>query len=162
MKRIFLILFVCVIAFPSVARTRTRTTQANLRTASIIVDPIPVVAPTDSALVAAVDQRAVTLRGFNKRTSDAKESFLVTNNTEHRMSGLRITLRYTTMDGAMIHERMVSIPIMLNPGETQLATVKTFDTQHLFYYYAGPKPRKSATPFQVAYRLVGYDLPVGY
>ena len=144
------------------AGARTRTTQANLRTASIILEPIPVTLPADSIAVATVDQNAVTLRGFNKRLRDAKETFLVTNNTSHRISGIRITLRYTTLGGDMIHERNVAVPIVLNPGETQLADIKTFDLQHLFYYYAGPAPRKSSTPFQVAYRLIGYDIPVGY
>ena len=144
------------------AGARTRTTQANLRTASIIVEPIPVTQPADSIAVAAVDQNAVTLRGFNKRLRDAKETFLVTNNTDHRISGIRITLRYTTLNGDMIHERDVAVSISLNPGETQLADIKTFDIQHLFYYYAGPAPRKQATPFKVAYRLKGYDIPIGY
>ena len=161
MNQRFLVLaliFLCALS----ASARTRTTQTNLRTAKILIDPIPVVAAEDSVAVAAVDQHAVTLRGFNKRAGDSKETFLVTNNTDHRISAIRITLRYSTLEGAMIHQRIVNVPIVLAPGETQLAEVKTFDTQHLFYYYAGPKPRKSATPFQVAFRLNGYDIPVGY
>ena len=53
------------------------------------------------------------------------------------------------------------MPVKLLPGETQLVSIKSFDVQRLFYYYAGPQPRKSATPFQVAYRLTGYDIQVG-
>ena len=49
----------------------------------------------------------------------------------------------------------------LKPGETKLVSVKSFDVQRLFYFYAGPQPRKQATPFKVAFRLVGYDVPVG-
>ena len=53
------------------------------------------------------------------------------------------------------------MPVSLKPGESKLVSVKTFDVQRLFYYYAGPKPRKQATPFKVAFRLTGYDIPVG-
>lgn len=160
MKQLLAAALIALIALTTAARTRT--TQNNLRTANIVLEAIPVTHAADSAAVAAVDQHAITLRGFTKRASDAKESFLVTNNTDHRISAIRITLRYTTIGGDMIHERTIAVPIMLNPGETQLATVKTFDTQRQFYYYAGQKPRKAATPFQVAYRLMGYDIPVGY
>lgn len=152
----------CIAAiFPISARTRT--TQANLQTAAIVLEPIPM--PTGNDSIASpddIDQHSITLRGFNKKAGDSKESFIVTNNTGHRISAIRITLRYTTLDGSMIHERGVVVPITLNPGDTQVATIKSFDTQRLFYYYAGPKPRKAATPFKVAYRLTGYDIPIGH
>ncbi|MBQ7690844.1 MAG: hypothetical protein IJT30_06630 [Muribaculaceae bacterium] len=161
MKRVLALSLLALVVLCA-AFARTRTTQPNLRTAAILIEPIPLTHAADSAAVAAVDQYAITLRGFNKRLRDSKETFLVTNNTDRRISALRITLRYSTLDGSMIHERTVTIPVMINPHQTQLAEVKTFDTQHQFYYYAGPTPKKSATPFQVAYRLVGYDVPVGY
>jgi hypothetical protein len=85
----------------------------------------------------------------------------ITNNTEHRMSAVRLLLRYTTMQGELLTQRAVTVPVKLLPGETQLVSIKSFDVQRLFYYYAGPQPRKSATPFQVAYRLTGYDIQVG-
>ena len=65
------------------------------------------------------------------------------------------------MNGEMLHERIATVEVDLKPKETRLVAIKTFDVQRLFYYYAGPKPRKSATPFKVAVRLVGYDIPVG-
>ena len=74
---------------------------------------------------------------------------------------MRLLLRYSTMDGNVLHERRVVVPVDLKPGETKLVSVKTFDVQHVFYYYGSGKPRKSATPFKVAYRLTGYDIPVG-
>ncbi len=69
-------------------------------------------------------------------------------------------MRYMTMDGNVLHERRVEVPVNLKPGETKMVSVKTFDTQHR-YYFGGNKPRKSAIPFKVAYRLTGYDIPVG-
>ena len=140
---------------------RTRTTRKNLRSIQV---PVMAVEQGDSLLadsLAGIDPAAVTIKGFSKRASDSKESFFITNNTEHRMSAVRLLLRYTTMQGELLTQRAVTVPVKLLPGETQLVSIKSFDVQRLFYYYAGPQPRKSATPFQVAYRLTGYDIQVG-
>ena len=140
---------------------RTRTTRKNLRSVEV---PVVVMDTADGLLpdsLMQVDPAAVTLKGYSKRASDSKESFFITNNTSHRMSAVRLLMRYTTMQGEMLTQRTVTVPVSLKPGETKLVSVKSFDVQRLFYYYAGPQPRKAATPFQVAYRLTGYDIPVG-
>ena len=140
---------------------RVRTTRSNLQSLEVPVMPLEA---TDSLLpdtLAQLDPDAVTLKGFSKRASDAKESFFVTNNTASRMSAVRLLLRYTTMSGELLTQRTVTIPVSLMPGETKMVSVKSFDVQRQFYYYAGPKPRKQATPFKVAFRLTGYDIPVG-
>lgn len=140
---------------------RTRTTRKNLRSVEV---PIAVLESSDGLLpdsLIDIDPNAVTLKGFSKRASDSKESFFITNNTKHRMSAVRLLLRYTTMQGELLTQRTVTVPVNLKPGETKLVEVKSFDVQRLFYYYAGPQPRKQATPFKVAFRLTGYDIPVG-
>ena len=101
------------------------------------------------------------MKGFSKRASDSKESFYLTSRLTHRISSVRLLMRYMIMDGSVLHERRIVVPVDLKPGETKLVSVKTFDVQHQYYYYGGNKPRKSATPFKVAYRLTGYDIPVG-
>ena len=140
---------------------RTRTTRKNLRSTEV---PVAVLEACDDLLpdsLATVDPNAVTLKGFSKRASDSKESFFITNNTAHRMSAVRLLLRYTTVNGELLTQRSVTVPVSLKPGETKLVSIKSFDVQRLFYYYAGPQPRKQATPFKVAFRLTGYDIPVG-
>ena len=140
---------------------RTRTTRKNLRSIEV---PVMAIEPSDGLLpdsLAQVDPDAVTLKGYSKRASDSKESFFITNNTSHRMSAVRLLLRYSTMNGEMLTQRQVTVPVSLKPGETKLVSIKSFDVQRLFYYYAGPQPRKQATPFKVAFRLTGYDVPVG-
>jgi len=157
----YLILTLIALLTVTTATARTRTTQKQLRAAEIPVDMLAVDDDMLPDSLTAVDPTAVSLKGFNKRASDAKESFFVTNNTAHRMSAVRLLMRYTTLGGEMLHQRVITVPVSLKPGETRLVSVKSFDVQRLFYYYAGPKPRKSATPFKVAFRLVGYDIPVG-
>lgn len=156
---LLMLIVLCVSALDVDARIRT--TRKNLRSTEV-----PVVAlEADDALLpdslAQLDPNAVTLKGFSKRASESKESFFITNNTGHRMSAVRLLLRYTAMSGEMLTQRTVNVPVNLKPGETKLVSIKSFDVQRLFYYYAGPQPRKQATPFKVAYRLTGYDIPVG-
>ncbi len=140
---------------------RTRTTRKNLRSLEV---PVMTLDSSDGLLpdsLQTIDPDAVTLKGYSKRASDSKESFFITNNTSHRMSAVRLLLRYTTMNGEMLTQRQVTVPVSLKPGETKLVSIKSFDVQRLFYYYAGPQPRKQATPFKVAFRLTGYDIQVG-
>ena len=156
---LLMLILLCVNAIDADARIRT--TRKNLHSTEV---PVITLELTDDLLpdsLALVDPNAVSLKGFSKRASESKESFFITNNTSHRMSAVRLLLRYTTMNGEMLTQRTVNVSVNLKPGETKLVSVKSFDVQRLFYYYAGPQPRKQATPFKVAYRLTGYDIPVG-
>jgi hypothetical protein len=162
-RHITLLLALVLIALcVSTMDARTKTTRKNLRSLEV---PVAVMESDDGLLpdsLDGVDPNAVSLKGYSKRASDAKESFFITNNTKQRMSAVRLLLRYTTMQGEMLTQRTVTVPVSLKPGETKLVEVKSFDVQRLFYYYAGPQPRKQATPFKVAFRLTGYDVPVGH
>lgn len=149
-----------MIAVVAVATARTRTTQSQLKNNSQVIEEIPEGTIPDS-LIQDIEPNAVTLKGYSKRASDSRESFFVTNNTNHRISHVRLLMRYMQMNGEMLHERIATVEVDLKPKETRLVSIKTFDVQRMFYYYAGPKPRKNATPFKVAFRLVGYDIPVG-
>ena len=144
-----------------VAVARTRTTQKQLHSSAAIVQTLDVTEVDSLDLATDVDPDGIVMKGFSKRASDSKESFFLTSRLKHRVSSVRLLLRYSDMDGNVLHERRVVVPVDLKPGETRLVSVKTFDVQHIFYYYGNGKPRKSATPFKVAYRLTGYDIPVG-
>lgn len=160
-KHILILPLLLILLSVNTLDARTRTTRKNLRSVEV---PIAVLESSDGLLpdsLIDIEPNAVTLKGFSKRASDSKESFFITNNTKHRMSAVRLLLRYTTMKGELLTQRTVTVQVNLKPGETKLVEVKSFDVQRLFYYYAGPQPRKQATPFQVAFRLTGYDIPVG-
>ena len=158
-KKIFLLIAIVALV-GTISMARTRTTQTQLKNNSQLVEQLPDANVPDS-LLRDLEPNAVTLKGYSKKASDSRESFFVTNNTNHRISHVRLLMRYSQMNGEMLHERIATVEVDLKPHETRLVAIKTFDVQRLFYYYAGPKPRKNATPFKVAFRLVGYDIPVG-
>lgn len=150
-----------VVLFSLSAMGRVRTTQRQLHSAAAVVQTIDAADVDTVDLAAGVNPDGIVMKGFSKRASDSKESFFLTSRLSHPISSVRLLMRYMTMDGSVLHERRIVVPVDLKPGETKLVSVKTFDLQHRFYYYGGNKPRKSATPFKVAYRLTGYDIPVG-
>ena len=158
-KKTFLLIAIVALV-GTISMARTRTTQTQLKNNSQLVEQLPDANVPDS-LLRDLEPNAVTLKGYSKKASDSRESFFVTNNTNHRISHVRLLMRYSMMNGEMLHERIATVEVDLKPHETRLVAIKTFDVQRLFYYYAGPKPRKNATPFKVAFRLIGYDIPVG-
>ena len=135
-------ILIVLIAVVAVATARTRTTQSQLRNNSQVIEEIPEGTIPDS-LIQDIEPNAVTLKGYSKRASDSRESFFVTNNTNHRISHVRLLMRYMQMNGEMLHERIATVEVDLKPKETRLVSIKTFDVQRMFYYYAGPKPRKN-------------------
>ena len=46
---------------------------------------------------------AITIKGYVKRASDSRESFLITNNTGRRITRVRMLMRYSDTEGSMIH-----------------------------------------------------------
>lgn len=158
MNRLILIIALCLTLIGVEARVRT--TQTHLTTNAPLVPNLEV-ADSLAADSNTLPPNAISLRGFFKRASDSKESFFVTNHLRTRISAIRILLRYSTLNGTALTEREVSIPVDLQPEQSKMVTIPSFDKQRAFYFHAGPRPRKSATPFQVAFRLLGYDIPVG-
>ena len=110
---LLMLIILCISALDVDARIRT--TRKNLRSTEV-----PVVAlEADDALLpdslAQLDPNAVTLKGFSKRASESKESFFITNNTGHRMSAVRLLLRYTAMSGEMLTQRTSTCPLTSSP-----------------------------------------------
>ena len=126
-KHILILPLLLILLCVNTLDARTRTTRKNLRSVEV---PIAVLESSDGLLpdsLIDIDPNAVTLKGFSKRASDSKESFFITNNTKHRMSAVRLLLRYTTMKGELLTQRTVTVPVSLKPGETKLVEVKSFD-----------------------------------
>lgn len=101
---------------------------------------------------------AFSVKGFDKPVSELREIFFVTNNTTLHISRLQFKLRYTDINGNMLHERTELIDCDIPKGATRQLTIQSFDRQRSFYYYLSKKPKKQATPFKVALQLLRYDV----
>jgi hypothetical protein len=158
MNRFLLIFSIILVASAAFAIDTThRTLVAKSAPVALTVSPDSVTVPCSPLQF--IDG-AVTIKGFDKRASDSRETFFLTNHTSLRISRIVLSFRYSDMKGHVIHEREVAVDCDLPSGATRQATVKTFDVHHIFYYYLSGKPRKSATPFQVSARILRYDVMV--
>ena len=155
MKRLFSILLVMAVLVPMAARTKTtrRNLSAAAETNIVTEDSLPT--GDDKYTVKA---SPVVIKGYSKRASDNEEAFFVTNITDGHIGHITLTLLYTDVKGAMLHKRTVTVDCNISKGETRLVKVRSFDRQHRFYYYAGAKPRKSATPYKVKVHVENYEL----
>lgn len=93
---------------------------------------------------------SVTLSGYNKPAASARETLFLTNASDRTLTSIALTISYRTMQGIEIHRRSVAIDCMVPPGQTRLAEYPSWDRQHTFYYYRSERPRKKATPYEVA------------
>lgn len=160
MKKFIGILLALAVATSVMARvntTRKGLTTQRVATESLVVPLDTVTADTLHGGKRGFVDGGIVLKGYSKRLSDRYETFFVTNNTESAIGHVTITFVYTDMKGVMLHSRTETIACNLAKGATTMAKISSFDTKRL-YYYAGPKPRRSATPYKLKVRIESYEV----
>lgn len=90
--------------------------------------------------------------GYDKEVSSGMESFILTNPGEKTITGFQARIDYLDMKGRMLHSRIVEERCYVPPGESRRIDIKSWDPQHMYYYYLGNEPRRVATPFKVEIR----------
>lgn len=96
--------------------------------------------------------------GFDKEPNSNMESFHLSNNSETTIIGYRVRVDYLDMQGRMLHSRVLNESCMVPPGETRRCDIKSWDTQHTYYYYLGNAPKKVATPFKVVFHPLAFRI----
>ena len=107
-------------------------------------------------VVADPDKTLISFAGYEKEANASKESFIVSNASDTTIVGCEIRLDYLDMKHRMLHSRTLKVPCNLPPGESRKLDIKSWDTQHTYYYYLGNEPKKVATPYQVSFTLLSY------
>ena len=107
-----------------------------------------------------LDNLYITFSGYSKTVNDANETFFVTNETPFHLSRLCVKFTYSMPEGEMLHEEFYEINCDIPAATTRQVSIRSFDRQHNFYYHLGKKPKRSATPFTVAYTLLSYDVKI--
>lgn len=136
-----------------------KTTQKNLITKSN-VDTIPAMMINASTQneTSLFQSNGIEIKGFEKKLVDTRECFTVTNKTIYNISRIKLLLRYSDNNGELIHERSELIECNIPAGSTRQVIIPSFDSQRKFYYYLGTKPKRKATPFRAAFKLLRYDI----
>ena len=105
--------------------------------------------------------RAVSMHGYAKRLGDARESFILRNETHtYRISRVVLKLVYSLEDGREIYRRDETIECDIRPGETQSIAIKSFDKDSRYYYFPTPPQRAEGMPYRVQYDVLRYDVVV--
>ena len=123
-----------------------------------VIDDSTVAALPDT--ICRFNTRAVTLSAFKKRAGDVRETFVVKNCSRYHITQIKLLMRYIGVDGNVIVERAVVVPCDVMPQQSRRVAVRSFDQERRYYYRYGGKPRLKAVPFDVAVRLLRYDVAV--
>lgn len=107
------------------------------------------------------DLKGCSFAGYDKEANSNKESFLIVNSTDHEILGFCVRIDYLDMKGRMLHSRIVEEKCDVPPHEARRIDIKSWDTQHTYYYYLGNEPKRVATPFQVSFTPVSYIIANG-
>lgn len=91
--------------------------------------------------------RSIVFAGYDKPAVSGSESFFISNNTERTIRAIEVEITYLDTKGRMLHQRQEYIRMEIPAAETRKVDIKSFDTQHSFYYVKSNAPAKRATPF---------------
>jgi len=159
MKRLVIIAW-WLICIMFISEARVKTTRKGLGQKTILENIICGDTMPEDTSVNNVKTGIIIVKGYIKRAGDNQESFFLTNNTGEYLGHTTLTFLYTDTKGAMLHKRTENVECNLENGETRLLKIQSFDKQHRFYYYLGPRPRKSAIPYMVKVHIESYEIRV--
>ena len=93
----------------------------------------------------------ISFSGFDKKLNSGSESFFVTNRTDRTMTVIMLEIEYLTPDGRQLHKQFHEVKCHIPPGETRKVDIKSWDTQHSFYYVKSAPAKASGSPFTVRF-----------
>ena len=159
-----IITLVLLLASPiTLAAKQSSTTQRNLRPKMEMLREVRQInepADTVAEQPCNFDASAITIRGFVKRAGDEQESFVVENHSTYHITGLKLRLKYYSANGETIADRTIEVKCDIMPGKSQRVKMTSFDRNHAYHYVYGSRPRLQSAPFDVAYRLLRYDVAI--
>ncbi|MCH5231011.1 MAG: hypothetical protein J1F43_04370 [Muribaculaceae bacterium] len=103
--------------------------------------------------------RKCSFAGYDKEPNSNLESFILVNTTDQPILGYDVRIDYLDMQGRMLHSRNIRQKCLVPPGETRRFDIKSWDPQHVYYYYLGNEPKRVATPFQVKFTPLSLWIP---
>ena len=163
--RLIVALLLTLLVFAATAKQKS-TTRHRLRPGMTALHELRRIAlPADSqppvSSPADFDSTVISIHSFTERAGDDREQFTATNNSSCHITGLMLLLRYYAADGSLIAERTVEVKCDIMPSKSQRLRIKSFDSNHAYHYAHGSRPRLTGTtPFDVAYRLLRYDVAI--
>lgn len=94
--------------------------------------------------------------GYDKEPNSNIESFILINNSDLPVTGFKVRINYLDMQNRMLHSREITEPCFIPGKESRRFDIKSWDTQHTYYYYLGNQPKRVATPYQVKFEPISF------
>ena len=106
-------IIIIVLAVAGIAHSRTKTAAHPLTSTEKEVEMIADMEQLGDTIPNQLNPHAISIKGYCKKAGDSRETFFVTNKTNHRISQIKLLLRYFAMDGQLLHERVVTVNVSL-------------------------------------------------
>lgn len=100
--------------------------------------------------------KLITFAGYEKEPGSSLESFILINSSDQTVTAFKVRIDYMDMKNRMLHSRIVSEPCNVPPSESRRFDIKSWDTQHTYYYHLGNAPKRIATPYKVSFTPVSF------
>ena len=160
--RKYIIIFTVILAVSLVSAQNTSrkisTRQLAAASPDTVFSLVDMAESTTESNMPLFDPSVIKISGYEKRASDYRETFFVTNNSPYDISAVELELEYFLTDGTQLHKYKKLIRVEVPAGETRKVDISGFDTQRRFYYYPSKAPRRSGTPFKVSIKVTRYDI----
>lgn len=92
----------------------------------------------------------ITFCGYEKTVNSTKETIFISNPTDSTIHKVSFTITYLDDGQRILHRRSLSQAVTIPPLETRRIDIPSWDRQKTYYYIKGPRPRKSATPYDIS------------
>lgn len=145
---IYAILFFILTISLSANADRLVTTRKHLKTdPSLPVTPQnPAYPPLDTI---AAPRGIIRYCGYEKTIRATRETIFIENLTDSVIRQISFNIDYIDTSRRQIHRRHHRQPIEIPPRQTRRIDIPSWDTQKSYYYINGPRPKKSATPYDI-------------
>lgn len=148
MKSPLLLLLFCLTCVAATARPPQSTSRGALR-----VSPDAGIAPQATERHDTIHEgldSLVSLRAYDKPLRATRETFHVTSHCSERILAMGVRIEYLSLGGSPLHAREAEVELDLEPGATTLASLRSWDRNHSYFYRLGPQPRTSGViPYDV-------------
>ncbi|MBD5357630.1 MAG: hypothetical protein HDR88_11605 [Bacteroides sp.] len=92
---------------------------------------------------------SISFAGYEKEVNANNEAFLVVNNNDVTLTGIKIKIVYYDLKNRMLHSRTLIEDCIVPPHETRKVYISSWDKQKSHFYYLCNEPKKIATPYKV-------------
>lgn len=93
----------------------------------------------------------IIFSGYDKKRTSDKESFFVTNTTDRVLTGFSLYINYVDRLGNQLHKQYIKKPCLIPPGETHKIDIRSWDTQHSFFYQKSETNPKKGDPYTITF-----------